>query len=325
MFCNKPKLFNDRKFGGEQFSKFFQPICLAIDRMLPSICETSTRQIFTYLHAINRFYEIIPHAIELDGHFCSFNKTRKKKKNETIIYPFGKMMELYTKLWMYVCAEKYLLLGFELELYTRREFQMVCWFLSYIIEKKLEVCQTAVAWFIATEKKKMDRDQHTYQAYLSNLCTRGQVLLNYVYGIYIACASESEKLGNNNNKTSTMCPEHRNFKKRFGQLCNSLGENCEELFSAYQKFEIDLSKKNLADTFELSRLYAEQLGENSFVWSLGSIVRKSSGDLANKIAGDKMLNLVKANIVATKLMNLPGKKMVIKTDPEASLPVMKLV
>lgn len=327
MFCNKPKMFNDKKFGGDKFTQWFQPLCLAIDRMLPSICETATRQIFTYLHAINRFQEISAQAKELDQHFMSFNKSRKKmKKNESMIYPFSNMMQLYTMLWTFTCAEKYLLLGFELELFTRREFQMVCWMLTYVIERKMEVVQTAVAWFIATDKKKMDRDQTTYQAYLSTLCTRGQVLLNYAYGIYIACSVEQSATDKKETGTSTMCPESRIFKKRFGQLCSSLGENPESLYDAFTKFEIDCSQKNLTETFEVSRLYAEQLPqETGIVWSLGSIVRKSSGELANRIATDKMLNLVKANIVATKLMNLPGKRMVVKVDPDASLPVMKLI
>ena len=203
---------------------------------------------------------------------------------------------------------------------------MVCWMLTYVIERKMEVVQTAVAWFIATDKKKMDRDQTTYQAYLSTLCTRGQVLLNYAYGIYIACSVEQSATDKKETGTSTMCPESRIFKKRFGQLCSSLGENPESLYDAFTKFEIDCSQKNLTETFEVSRLYAEQLPqETGIVWSLGSIVRKSSGELANRIATDKMLNLVKANIVATKLMNLPGKRMVVKVDPDASLPVMKLI
>ena len=110
MFCNKPKMFNDKKFGGDKFTQWFQPLCLAIDRMLPSICETATRQIFTYLHAINRFQEISAQAKELDQHFMSFNKSRKKmKKNESMIYPFSNMMQLYTMLWTFTCAEKYLL------------------------------------------------------------------------------------------------------------------------------------------------------------------------------------------------------------------------
>ena len=87
--------------------------------------------------------------------------------------------------------------------------------LTYVIERKMEVVQTAVAWFIATDKKKMDRDQTTYQAYLSTLCTRGQVLLNYAYGIYIACSVEQSATDKKETGTSTMCPESRIFKKRF--------------------------------------------------------------------------------------------------------------
>merc|ERR1711879_75804 len=113
----------------------------------------------------------------------------KKKKNQSIVALPG-WIEAYTEFWCLACVEKALLIGFELELFTRREYEMVMYVLSIFIEQKLEILTKIQSWFALTPK--LDGDQISYKNFIESLYLRAQTLLNYVYGIYIACHLENQ-------------------------------------------------------------------------------------------------------------------------------------
>jgi len=329
LFSNKAKVFADKKFGGDLFAQWFSPTCIVIDRLLPAICETPSRQYFTYLYGIRRLYELQEQASIADGELAKHNKSpRKKKSKDSPCYPFTKCLQTYTKFLRYTTAEKHILLGFELELYTRKEFEMVTYIMTYILELKIGALEEILPTFIIT--KQTDRDQYQYKQYLETIYLRSQTMLNYMYGLFIACKQQAcEQMSK-----MSLATERTIFVKRFGTFCESMGLEALELYDGYKAFKIDTSPKSLLDHFNQAQNFCSQLGSTSLIWSMGSITRKSSSDLPVKIAGDKMAQLIKVNVIASKLLvmaQLPAvtkpfnKKLVIRVDSEASLPVLKLV
>ena len=95
--------------------------------------------------------------------------------------------------------------------------------LTYILELKIATLEEIIPTFGAT--KQIDRDQYQYKQWLETVFLRSQTMLNYMYGLYIAC--KQEDLGV---KKMSLATGKTIFEKRFGGFCESMGLEPSELY-----------------------------------------------------------------------------------------------
>ena len=135
----KARNFYERNFGSENFKQWFGDYIITIDRYLPAICETPCRQIFTILQAIERFSTLKASSVVLDQEIASIKVAKKKT-------PFLQIKDFFfnfASLEQILASVKYLLLGFELEIYSLKELSMIC----FVILHKLDEGVTLIDEF----------------------------------------------------------------------------------------------------------------------------------------------------------------------------------
>lgn len=357
---------SDRKFGTQKFQVFFSDFCKYIDRFLPAICEVSSRQYSTYIFAIERFHALLESAKLCDDEFYEMSKLRKNKKinkngvtnctllpveNEDSGDLICDSIETYVKYYLYDFVIKHLLIGFELELYTKAEFLSVFFVLEHFLNLHIETLTKIIKYFRIENNKFKTNDYELRQicSTLESRLTRYSSIFYYGQGMISILVNENLKNQNQNSKkfVSKFFNPKKLFKSRFSTLFTNLGMDIDKFYLDYltriEQEESDF--KNLNETgsnnpddnnliihalkkFQISDNYISNLSTvEGFVWSVGPICRMESSELAVRPEMDRFVNIIKSNVVSCKLEKMVrGKKnLKLEVDLLCSLPILKLV